>query len=337
MGMMANRRRWGPTTWPTGIALIAVIGVLALLAPSLLSRGQLNQGYVRLNRALASGDAAAFDSAERTLREVPNDGTLSRSVQRGLGLIYMAKARPEEAMAAWQLVDGSVSEALGWAERAERVADYVTAEQWYHVAVRLEPHNGDHLYKLARVAAEMGDTAARDYYRRALDAPKRAEFGRSNIMTRLGELEQGTPAPDWDAVLSHFDEAIGQNDFIDSADVSIARLGRAEALERLGQFAASLDEYRRLIADEPGLYWANVHGGRLTWYVERDAATAIALLRRAISINDDDKWAYLNLGLVYAGSGRPDLAVPLFEQVLAIDPNDAESRRQLEQLTNHDS
>ncbi len=337
MGMMENRRRWAQTTWPVGVAMIAAIGALALLAPALLSRVRLNQGYLRLNQTLAAGDAATFDGAEPILSQMALDGALQQPAQRGLALLYMAQARPEEAMAAWQLVDGSVDEALLWAERAERGKDFATADRWYRVAVHLEPHNGDHWYKLARTSATLNDAAAHDYYLRALAAPERIEFGHSNVLTRLGELEKGTSQPDWAAVLSRFDEALGRNDFTAPADVAVARLGRAEALERLGQFAASLAEYRRIIAAEPGLYWANVHGGRLTWYVEHDAATAIALLRRAISINDEAKWAYLNLALVYAGSGQPDLARPLFEQVLAIDPTDAESRRQLEQLTNHDS
>lgn len=334
---MNNRRRWAQTTWPVGIALIVAIGVLALLAPALLARGRLNQGYLQLNRAMAAGDATAGDGAERILSQVALDGALRRPARRGLALLYMAQARPEAALAAWQQVDGSVDEALLWAERAKRGDDFATAERWYGVAVHLEPDNGDHWYKLARAAATLGDDAAHDYYLRALAAAERTEIGRSNILTRLGELEKGAREPDWAAVLNRFDEALGGNDFTATADVAVAHLGRAEALERLGQFAASLAEYRRLIAAEPRLYWANVHGGRLTWYVERDAATAIALLRRAISINDEAKWAYLNLGLVYAGSGRPDLARPLFEQVLTIDPTDAESRRQLEQLTNHDS
>ena len=70
---------------------------------------------------------------------------------------------------------------------------------------------------------------------------------RDSILTRLGELEKGAREPDWAAVLNRFDEALGGNDFTATADVAVAHLGRAEALERLGQFAASLAEYRRCL------------------------------------------------------------------------------------------
>lgn len=115
MDMMNNRRRWAQTTWPVGIALIVAIGVLALLAPALLARGRLNQGYLQLNRAMAAGDATAGDGAERILSQVALDGALRRPARRGLALLYMAQARPEAALAAWQQVDGSVDEALLWA------------------------------------------------------------------------------------------------------------------------------------------------------------------------------------------------------------------------------
>lgn len=335
--MMVNERRWAHAPWPLLVVLIAAIGALALRSPTLLSRARLNGGYAGLNQALAEGDESDYAGTASALNRLAGDPSLHHQAQRALGLLYMAQSRPEEAIAAWQTVEGSAGEAQQWGNRAERGQDFATAGHWYRLAARLDPQNGDHWYRLAHALAEVGDGEAYDDYLVALSAAQRSEFGPSNILTRLGELEKGAGEPDWEAVWERFDEALERNDFTDQADVITARLGRAEALERRGEYAASLAEYRRLIDDEPGLYWANVHGGRLTWAVERDAPTAIALLRHAIEINDKVKWAYLNLGLVYAGSGQADLAIPLFQQTLKIDPNDQESRRQLEQLIPNDS
>lgn len=335
--MTDNWRRWARATWPLLVASIAAIGAIVPRSPALLPRAQLNSGYAHLNHALTWGHGSDFADAEAMLNRVALAPSLNHQAERGLGLLYMSQSRPDAAIQAWQTVEGIIDEVRLWGERAERVHDYATASQWYRVAVRMEPRNGDHWYRLAHASAELGDAKAHDQYLRALSAPHHSEYGLSNILTRLGELEKGAGDPDWAMVLDRFTKALEQDDFTDLADVSAARLGRAEALERLGQYSASLAEYRQLIDLEPGLYWANVHGGRLIWYVERDAEAAITLLRRAIAINDDFKWAYLNLGLVYAGSGRPDMALPLFQQVLAIDPNDQEARTQLELLTNHDS
>lgn len=163
---MNNRRRWAQTTWPVGIALIVAIGVLDFLASALLARGRLNQGYLQLNEL--HGRRRRHRRRRRGAYSEPGgtDGALRRPARRGLALLYMAQARPEAALAAWQQVDGSVDEALLRAERAKRGDDFATAERWYGVAVHLEPDNGDHWYKLARAAATLGDDAAHDYYLR---------------------------------------------------------------------------------------------------------------------------------------------------------------------------
>ncbi|MBP8948177.1 MAG: tetratricopeptide repeat protein, partial [Candidatus Promineofilum sp.] len=49
-----------------------------------------------------------------------------------------------------------------------------------------------------------------------------------------------------------------------------------------------------------------------------------------------DKWAYLFLGGVYVETGRADLAAPLLQRVLELDPTDATARQQLDQLADGD-
>ena len=49
--------------------------------------------------------------------------------------------------------------------------------------------------------------------------------------------------------------------------------------DKLGQTAAALDAYRQAAAAWPNHYWANVHSGRLSWYVAGDATQATAFLK----------------------------------------------------------
>lgn len=163
------------------------------------------------------------------------------------------------------------------------------AQDWYRVAILLEPENGDHYYRLARISAEQGEPEAAGYYAQALAASRHIEFGRSNILTRLGELEKRKSSTDWNEVLARFDEAIQLNEFVGQQDIIQARSNKAEALDRLGKYRAALDEYESLAGDYPGNYWANVHSGRLVWQLKSDAPTAIAYLEKAIQNNDKPK------------------------------------------------
>ncbi len=315
--------------------LIAWVLILALAATLLHARDMLarlwvNTGYLQLNQAQASGEDAWFDSALASFGRVNPDSAAGQRAWRGRGLAHWFQSHADEALAVWEAVPGMNTELRSWAHHAERARDYAAVRDWYRAAVRIDPDNGDNWYRLAQASARTGDAGAADhYYLRALSSPERAEFGRSNILTRLGELGKQKESTDWTAVLERFDEAIGQDEYIDMADFIASRMGRAEALEKLGRQRESLDEYLSVVRYSPDLYWANVHSGRLTWYVERDAETATAFLRKAIDIDGKPKWAYVSLGLIYTESGRPELAIPLFEKVLTIDPNDVRAREQL--------
>lgn len=316
-------------------ALILALAATLFHARDMLAHLWVNTGYLQLNRAQASGESAGFDNALASFGRVNLNSAAGQRAWRGRGLAYWFQSQPEEAVAAWEGMPGINAELWHWAQQAERTGDFATARDWYQAVVRIDPDNGDNWYRLAQASARMGDAGAADhYYLRALSSPERAEFGRSNILTRLGQLEKQKEPADWAAVLERFDEAIRRTEYVDAADFIASRMGRAEALEQLGRQRESLDEYLWVVRYSPDLYWANVHSGRLTWYVERDAETATAFLRKAIDIDGKPKWAYVSLGLVHAGSGRPELAIPLFEKALAIDPEDRVSREQLDLLTN---
>ena len=152
-------------------------------------------------------------------------------------------------------------------------------------------------------------------------------------------MARNAAAPDWAAALAEFDAALDEDAFVaggDAADRVQAQLGRAEALDKLGQPAAALEAYRRALVDAPGHYWANVHSGRLTWAVEGDAARAAAYLQEAIALDPQNKWAYLFLSDVYAESGQPELAIPLLNRVLATAPRDEAAQKRLDRLTGGD-
>lgn len=317
-------------------ACVLLVLIILSLSSGLLDRARINSTYITLNKDLAVGDSATLDSVLAELNSINTAAPDSQDAWRATALAEMALGRREEAAAAWANVDGHEEELVAWGTRAERTGDWTAAREWYLAAVSLAPHNGDHSYRLAGVLAQLGDGRAADFYRQALAAPQRTEFGRSNILTRLGELEKRIDPVVWRDVVARFDEAIEQDDFVDTGDEIQAWLGKAEALERLGQPGAALEAYEWVAAARPGHYWANVHSGRLAWQVDKDADRAVAYLERATAIDDKDKWAYLNLGLVNRQSGNPSAAIEAFRKALAIDPDDTTARNQLEELTGGD-
>ena len=317
------------------LLLLALVAALPALA-ALPARARANAGYWHLNRGLAGGEPAELERATAQLADVSESPVVGQRAWRGLGLAAMTAARDDDALAAWQQIDGGAAEVTLWGYQAESAGDWAAARDWHRLAVRLDPHDGDAWYEVARASAQLGDVAATEAYQQALAAARHARFGPSNILTRLGELAKNAAPPDWAAALSHFEDALRRDAFIVADDRLQAHLGRAEALDKLGQTAAALDAYRQAAAAWPNHYWANVHSGRLSWYVAGDATQATAFLNHAITLQPDDKWAYLFLGGIYAEAGQADRAIPLLQRVLELDPDDATARQQLDQLMGGD-
>lgn len=311
---------------------ILVASLIVAFGARIISLAYQNGANIRLNTALAYGDSVALEDSAHELTGVLTLSPEEQIAWRGIALVRMTQGKLNEVAAAYLHVNNYRAELLDWGARAEARKQWAKAQDWYRVAILLEPENGDHYYRLARISAEQGEPEAADYYAQALTASRHIEFGRSNILTRLGELEKQAENPDWEHVLALFDKAMEENAYIDRHDNIVSRMGRAEALERLGRLRESLDEYRLIIHENSGVYWAYVHGGRLSWYVEDDAETAISYLKRAIQLNEKPKWAYLTLGQVYAQTGAIDLAIGQFQKTLTIDPNDEHARQQLDLL-----
>lgn len=316
--------------------VLLVTAILAF-AGEIASYLRLNTTNISLNSALAEGNNAALDASAKELGELLADTPHEAEAWRGIALAHITQNQLAAAAEAYAHIENAEAELVDWGRRAELEKRWDIAQDWYQVAVLLEPENGDHLYRLARVSAEQGQQEAIDYYTQALAAPQRAEFGRSNILTRMGELEKRNNNPViWRDVLNRYDEAIQLDEFVEPGDVVQAWLGKAEAFERLGQSRAALEAYEWLAVYSPGHYWANVHSGRLAWQAEMNTSKAISYLEKAIEIDGRPKWAHLYLAQVYAQLGENDRAIPLFRKVLEIDPEDRVARAHLSQLENND-
>jgi hypothetical protein len=94
-------------------------------------------------------------------------------------------------------------------------------------------------------------------------------------------------------------------------------------------YPTSEAEARAYIQDSPGdsMAWYDL-GEALVF--QNDRAEAIKAYQRAIELNPASAPPYSDLGALYAEDGRYDLAIPLFEHALRLNPNFAEAQMGLE-------
>ncbi len=100
---------------------------------------------------------------------------------------------------------------------------------------------------------------------------------------------------------------------------------------RLGQAEAARDAFAQAVRLDPDLAPAHIQLGSME-LARRAFEDAIRHFRQAIRAAPTDPAGYGSLGLTYLQAGRPDLARPLFEEVLRLDPTNRHARALLRQL-----
>lgn len=319
------------TVWLTLVIALALLGLLSLIKfPGLAT---VNIRFVQLNHTLGSQSvedlAQTRSHMESSLIVYPD----SSSMLRGRALLLSASAEDEAALQAWRDTPDGTQELRAWAQRAERGRDWSEAARWYGLLLALEPDSAGVWYRYGEVLMQLGrPRAAVNAFQSGLDATAVAKVGASDFLTRLGGLARQGNNPDWALAYEYFGEAIARDVFSVAGNPGTAHMGRAEAADRLGRLDQAMADYRWVAEQQPNNYWAHVHGGRLTWYLDRDAAQATELLRRAVEVDPTNQWAYLNLAQVYAESGQRDLAISLLDQALQSLPENENIQSRLGQL-----
>lgn len=97
------------------------------------------------------------------------------------------------------------------------------------------------------------------------------------------------------------------------------------------------DQATRFVQDwqatAPGLAAAYAEEGWL-WLQEGDLPRAQARLQQALDLNPHDPNTLADLGQVYEAMQRPDRALALYEQVLAMNPNQVDVAARIQALRN---
>lgn len=324
------------------LSLVAVLWILILHGPMLLSYISGGMGLALLSQALAGTPKAlprrAVFQAELLLRKSTIYAPENQYAWRGLGFALARQGREDEAVAAWQSVAGMAEEFIKWGEQARVVGRHQEALMWYSRAAKVEPRLRDPWYYKGQTYEQLENwERAVEVYRKGLQRPAMIQVGLSDFYFRLGYIwAHKSSQPDWQTALALYDKALKLEAFSDEWSRIQVHYARGEVLRKLDRKRAAMKEYESFIAHRSSghwAYWAHVRLGSLTWELDRDADRAEYFFLQALDIEDSNKWAYRGLGLLYRETGHWAKAIEMYRQVLELDPNDSVAHAQLTNIT----
>lgn len=114
-------------------------------------------------------------------------------------------------------------------------------------------------------------------------------------------------------------------------DLASTFISRAVESEKSGNLDAAEKDFRQAILYAPNEIPAYNNLGVLL-FRRGKRQEGIQLLNKAISLDPGNPDPYFNLAFLYQEIGRGDLAVPLYEQVLRLHPNDQDAIEQIKKL-----
>lgn len=253
------------------------------------------------------------------------------SVRRGAGLILIQHGVDVTNLAdVWKRMPAASAEAKVWALRQESNGQYKSSARWYELIGLVDADLGDPWYFAGEMYMEADDfSSAMNAYEVALKRQESDQIGRGDIILRLGDVSR--LLGDMPSASMLYSDAIEAGDFR-AKSVAEAYFKRAGVYRKEHLFSQALQDYRLVLQQQPRNYWAHIHAGWLVWQVEGNWQEAVALLQEAIELEPDMRWGYRTLADVYVATNEIDLAVELYEQTVALYPQDEHAIAQLSRL-----
>jgi tetratricopeptide (TPR) repeat protein len=234
---------------------------------------------------------------------------------------YQSTRKILEAIRDLRTPDAAFHDLLGSAYYA--IDDPKKASQEFQQAVRLEPADPEHYFKLGMVFLKHRTADPAIYvYETALksrpDVPKLwFGLGLSHYLAfRPKEAEQALR------------KALALDPHYDAAYVVLGDL-----LEQNSRPADALDVFRKAMQMRPDLYLPYYYYGKLTSKKgNEERADAIASLRKAVSLNPTFSEARFELGKALAQAGETSEAIQQLNKSLELNPDLAQSHYQLARI-----
>jgi len=234
---------------------------------------------------------------------------------------YQSARKILEAIRDLRAPDAAFHDLLGSAYYA--IDDPKKASQEFQEAVRLEPADPEHYFKLGMVFLKHRTPDPAIYvYENALksrpDVPKLwFGLGLSHYLaSRLSEGEQALR------------KALALDPQYDAAYVVLGDL-----LEQSSRTADALDVFRKAMEMRPDLFFSYYYYGKLASKEgHENSADAIAKLRKAVSLNPNFPEARYELGKALVQAGQTSEAIQQLNKSLELNPELAQSHYQLARI-----
>jgi tetratricopeptide (TPR) repeat protein len=226
-----------------------------------------------------------------------------------------------EAIRDLRIPDAAFHDLLGSAYYA--IDDPKKASQEFQDAVRLEPADPEHYFKLGMVFLKHRTADPAIYvYETALksrpDVPK-LWFGLGLSQYLASRLNEAEPS---------LRKALALDPQYDAAYVVLGDL-----LEQSRRTADALQVFRKAMEMRPDLYLSYYYYGKLASKEgNENSADAIAKLRKAISLNPNFPQAHYELGKALVQTGQTSEAIQQLNKSLELDPDLAQSHYQLARI-----
>ena len=234
---------------------------------------------------------------------------------------YQKARKILEAIRDLRIPDAAFHDLLGSAYYA--IDDPKKASEEFQEAVRLEPADPEHYFKLGMVFLKHRTAEPAIYvFRIALnsrpDVPKLwLGLGLSHYLA--GRLDEAEPA---------LRKALALEPNYESAYVVLADL-----LEQSRRTGDALDIVRKAMEVQPDLYWPYYYYGKLILKDgQQNSADAILKLRKAVSLNPSFSEARYELGKALAQADRNAEAIKELKKSLELNPDLAQAHYQLARI-----
>ncbi|MBI3141928.1 MAG: tetratricopeptide repeat protein [Bacteroidetes bacterium] len=269
-------------------------------------------------------DAGMFDSALAYISKVLQTDTNHLHAKLMEGDVYWAQSDFQRAMAAyvtglrWQPRAPEVWARLGKAYLLQK--DYTSALKYFEMAINANPTNAD-----AYVGRAMCFAAKADMEQAYLSLQTAIDFDPDNqhAMLKMGEWLM---ADSNYKALAYYHNAV-------RADSSNSRaiFLRAKAFEYFAQYKSAFGDFTRAIQMDTTNF-EYIFNLAYFHFQFAEFGPALGLFRRCMRLAPLDLDAQLGKGLCLKEMGKEDQARKCFENMLAIDPNDADALRELATL-----
>lgn len=320
-------------------AFLAITLVILVLSRGTIVTRELkeNVAFTSLNSVLNDSGNILFSRSSDLFKALLAGDNSNQSAAHGLGMLYASQGNESAAVDSWTKAGIPADYLLSYGKVAQHARNHGEAFRWFDRAVGVEPINSDAWYLRGQALAQTGQwEASIESYHKALQHSDVTldEFSSSDILCSLGWTYHWLSNPrDPQKALHYYSLAHEEADFSSVERESDCLYKQAELYRwQLKMPEKAIQTYEAALQEQPENVLAASALIKTVYGIDGNFRTAEEKLKALIAQFPNDKWAYYELGDLYAGAGYSDLAAEAYCNALAAAPEDTQTIEQLESL-----